>query len=358
MRTHATLAFSLAISCLVSACAHPTSDVPKPAAAAMAMEKLEQQKLFLQRYFADTERLGRVGYRVEMAAVDFCGDKRRGSIGVGLIPPVGPGAAPALVSLFPGYVPETPFVASIVPNGPAARGGLKVGDIIVSIDGVSVTANTFANLMGKHTSGNPVDILISRGGQEETLEVTPTILCGYPFVLQFDGNVNAFADGKKVHVFSGLMNFIHTDDELAAILGHELTHNFRHHMEAKEENAIAAGVLGAILDGLALALKVDTQGTFTQAGLDIGGQAYSQDFEREADYIGLYVTARAGYDIDQAANVWRRMSIEYPNSITLATSHPTNPERFVALTMAAKEIHAKQAAHQPLVPKEKEAPKS
>jgi predicted Zn-dependent protease len=87
-------------------------------------------------------------------------------------------------------------------------------------------------------------------------------------------------------------------------------------------------------------------------GGNLTAGAYSQEFEAEADYVGLYVIARAGYRIDDAANFWRRMAISSPGSVTMTGDHPATPERFVALQAAVKEIEAKTAQGQPLVPNE------
>ena len=354
----ARLTIASALIFLVSACAHPTSDVPKINPAAAAMEKLEEQKLFLRKFFDDSTRLQRVANRVARAAVDFCGTKRRGVIGIGIAPSLPGGAMPAMVGLYPSYVPEVAFVTFVDPDMSAAKAGVKVGDIITAVDSVGVTAKTFRSVMGRHTSGNPVALYITRGGREITLTASPITVCGYPFGLEQGPILNAFADGKSVHVFTGMMNFVRSDEELAVVLGHELAHNFRGHLEAQKENALGGVILGAILDGLAGAAGVNTGGTFSKAGGNIGATTFSVDFEREADYVGLYVMARAGYTIDDAPTFWRRMAVENPDSITMVTTHPATPERFLALAATIKEIKAKQAAHQPLVPNEKSAPTS
>ena len=106
--------------------------------------------------------------------------------------------------------------------------------------------------------------------------------------------------------------------------------------------------VGFIFDLLAAGLGFNTGGVFG----DIAGQAFSQSFEAEADYIGLYFMARAGYDIVDAPNFWRRMGIAHPGSIRTnhAASHPGTPERFVALNKTVSEILDKRAAGKELLP--------
>ena len=78
--------------------------------------------------------------------------------------------------------------------------------------------------------------------------------------------------------------------------------------------------------------------------------AFSVEFEREADYVGAYYAARAGYDITGSENIWRAMSLESPKSIQLARTHPTSPARFVQMRQTVAEIADKERRHLPLVP--------
>ena len=113
--------------------------------------------------------------------------------------------------------------------------------------------------------------------------------------------------------------------------------------------------LGSILDIAAqIFLKIPTQGLFGS----LGGNAYSQDFEAEADYVGLYILAQAGGNIEEAPQFWRRMATLSPGAIQSShmSTHPATPERFVALEETVKEIRAKQRAGLPLTPNLKNAP--
>ncbi|MEE8623145.1 MAG: M48 family metallopeptidase, partial [Alphaproteobacteria bacterium] len=127
----------------------------------------------------------------------------------------------------------------------------------------------------------------------------------------------------------GMVRFAEKDSELATVIGHEMAHNAMGHMDAKIGNFL----FGTLFDILA-------------------AQAHSQSFEAEADYVGLYMTVLAGYEIENAPNFWRRMGVLHPGSIraNFSATHPSAPERFVALEQSVKEIRAKQAQGLPLVP--------
>lgn len=162
--------------------------------------------------------------------------------------------------------------------------------------------------------------------------------------------VNAYADGSMVHVTPAMLRFTENDDELAFILAHELSHNILRHPQRGGADATVGLVLGAVLDVAAASQGVNTQGGFGQMGGAIGKLRYSIPFEKEADYVGLYIMANAGYNPHLAAPVWRRMSQRDSNSINFATSHPSNPDRFVVINKVADEIDDKKRRGLPLLP--------
>ena len=120
--------------------------------------------------------------------------------------------------------------------------------------------------------------------------------------------------------------------------------------------ASGSGVVGLLLD---LANPAANPAAGTTAGFmksfgNVGGGAYSQDFELEADYVGLYMAARAEYDVDAAANFMRRLAAVKPDSIDVEdATHPNTAHRFVALETAALEIQRKRNRRDPLIPNEK-----
>jgi predicted Zn-dependent protease len=102
-----------------------------------------------------------------------------------------------------------------------------------------------------------------------------------------------------------------------------------------------------------LALGVNTQGAVARAGMEAGAKAYSQEFESEADYLALYMLARAGFDINVAPDLFRRMGVQKPSGQikTYFSTHPSTPERAVAMTQTISEIEGKLSQRQALLPK-------
>ena len=95
---------------------------------------------------------------------------------------------------------------------------------------------------------------------------------------------------------------------------------------------------------------VNTGGAFSRLGTNAGAGSFTKSFEAEADYVGLYLMARAGMDYRAAPQFWRRMSTINPKAISHASTHPVTPARFVLLQKTIAEIEAKQANKEALVP--------
>ncbi len=175
--------------------------------------------------------------------------------------------------------------------------------------------------------------------------------CYYEMVLKDGGKApDAYADGRNVYFNMAMVMMTENPDQLAFVLSHEYGHNILKHVSSKQQNAMVGTLLGL---GIDLALQSRGYGggqSLAQTAGGIAANAYSIDFEKEADYIGLYIMDRAGFNISQAPNLWRRMTVNNPRTLYIRTTHPTNPERFVGMQNTINEIAAKKNAGEPLLP--------
>jgi hypothetical protein len=153
------------------------------------------------------------------------------------------------------------------------------------------------------------------------------------------------------------MRFL-SNDELRVVIAHEFAHNAMGHIKAKKKNSIFGAVLGALGDVFMASQGINTGGYYTSQGAKAGATVFSQDFEREADYVGLYALTLADLPLDPAPMFWRHMAQAEPKSIGFASTHPTTAERFVRMEQAITEIREKTASHQALLPSKKGAPES
>ncbi|AMM24851.1 M48 family metalloprotease [Variovorax sp. PAMC 28711] len=155
-----------------------------------------------------------------------------------------------------------------------------------------------------------------------------------------DSSINAFAlPGGYLGLHLGLIAVIGSRDELATVLGHELSHvTQRHIARMMDRNAKNTPLmLAAMVLGLLAAAK-SKSGDAGQAVL-MGSQAYamqsqlsfSRDMEREADRVGFGVMTQAGYDPRGAASMFEKLQyaarLNDNSSYPYLRSHPMNTER-------------------------------
>lgn len=160
-------------------------------------------------------------------------------------------------------------------------------------------------------------------------------------VVEGEQSVNAGATFGLIMVTSGMLHFARTDDELAAVLGHELGHHTQSHIS----EGLATGILTTVA-AAAAAMAIDSvaPGVGRIAGGLIQGTAQhaNQNKEFEADEVGLRYAAAAGYDPQAAVDVFERMAIEVPQTLTAEffASHPSSPERLLAARKIADSLIA------------------
>jgi predicted Zn-dependent protease len=172
------------------------------------------------------------------------------------------------------------------------------------------------------SNGSEVD-LVRRVGNDIRLAVDAyykaknktTDLKGFAweFNVVDDPTVNAFCmPGGKVIVYTGILKVTQNEDALAVVMGHEIAHALANHgNERMSQGLIAQGGLTAL--DVALSQKptqtrqvfMQAVGAATQVGVML---PFSRKHESEADEIGLYLMAMAGYNPAEAAPFWGRMN--------------------------------------------------
>jgi predicted Zn-dependent protease len=149
--------------------------------------------------------------------------------------------------------------------------------------------------------------------------------------------VNAFCmPGGRIAFFTGIITKLKlTDDEIAAVMGHEIAHALREHAREQMGKATATS-LGARLGGAALSawLGIDPRvtGTVADWGTQFAVLKFSRDDEREADLVGLDISARAGFDPRAGVALWRKMAaLNQREPLELLSTHPAGEERITQI---------------------------
>jgi len=157
-------------------------------------------------------------------------------------------------------------------------------------------------------------------------------------VVVFDSaQVNAFAlPGGKIGVYTGILNVTENQDQLAAIIGHEVGHVIEHHSNERL-SANKVSNVGLAVAAIALgASDVDNKDLWV-AGLGIGIQygvimPYSRSHESEADMVGQDLMARSGFAPQASVQLWKNMSkLSKEAPPEFMSTHPSNETRIKQL---------------------------
>lgn len=151
--------------------------------------------------------------------------------------------------------------------------------------------------------------------------------------------VNAWCmPGGKMAIYAGLINKIKpTDDELAAIIGHEMAHALREHSREQVSQQMATGIGLSVLSAVTGMPAVGDMGSeLTKVMFTLPN---SRTHETEADRIGVELAARAGYDPRAAITLWQKMGAlggERPPEFL--STHPSPSSRMSDIRIAADRV--------------------
>lgn len=152
--------------------------------------------------------------------------------------------------------------------------------------------------------------------------------------------VNAWCmPGGKIAVYSGLIEKLKvTDDELAAVIGHEISHALREHARERASEQMVVGSLISIGSALLGVGSLGQTGA-EYAYMGVIGLPNSREHEREADRIGVELAARAGYDPRAAITLWQKMGqLGGSAPPTFLSTHPSSADRSNDLTVYAQRV--------------------
>lgn len=314
---------------------------------------LEEQAEYTINLFLDRlARVNELAYPILVANHEICGDIAGDDIGLslvtkGMLPEDWRAQAESSFG-----VDDHPYVVHVASGSPAANAGIKRGDKIVQINDTVIRTGWFSRKHGINTlkrelrSNSTVELKILRGSDQLELSIQSEPMCtSRVFVVQAN-EFNAYADSRDIFLFSGLVKDLE-DIQIQAVIAHELAHNTEQHVQ----KGLGHRVAGMLLDFVLTLEGVKTAG----AGGDIASVTFSPAMEREADYISMYMLARAGLDTDELANIWLEIAAEEQEirKNNFLSTHPFEAERFSLLKTTQKEIAAKIQANEPLVPERK-----
>jgi hypothetical protein len=292
-------------------------------------------------------RVARVAYRLSVANRELCRNFLAPQLGFvvhGLeqYDPADREEAARAFALGP-----NPGVMAVVEGSPAETAGLRAGDQLLFVNGRDLgsgdldagAAPTRAlverarQILAEEMARGAAILRISRAGIARDLQVAAEPGCPALVELVPGEDVNAWADGARIVVSSGLLARCATDDDLALVIGHELAHNLLRHGR-KPSRAAEDALLLPLLPG--------------------GGPIGSSEREEEADRLAVRLSGAAAYDLGQAEAFLSGLLKAEAGDAAIAT-HPQPARRLALLRAAIADLagapHLAEAEDSAVIPK-------
>ncbi len=356
----------VALCLFVAACAHPTTDYPRigEEEEAAARDTLLGEVIDIR--LEQQARLASLAWPVMTANMSLCGKKTRHALGwmygddkdiaksIGQMRAVHVREAAGIDAL---------TVLHVVPGGPADKAGIVKGDRLVAFEDVTLPSYRAVRAAGaKLEDGEAISVTLANGeGAQRTVSITPEKICSARIRLDPTASYSAYTNGTSIWVSRGMIRDLEDDRMIQFVLAHELGHVVARHWGKTQRNVIVsggfvlipvAGVLALVTDlfvGLIGGDPVPAPGADAATAF-AASLTRSPQFEREADYLGLYLFARVNPDLEDMEAIFEALAAESPLRVWRARTHPELSERIVAIDRTRDEIAAKLAAGTPLVP--------
>jgi len=276
-------------------------------------------------------RVATVGHRLATASAALCRTRQwQTGLLIHHLSQYGRGQRKMLTSVF--GLQGVPAVLALAASGPAQRAGLRRDDEILTADGAPLprpapevensyapTERILAALEAAFEDG-AAELAVRRGGRSFTIRVPAEAGCASRFQVVPSERRAARADGHYVQLTSELVEYTQGDDELAALVAHELAHNVLRHRARLNVAGVDRGLL---------------------APFGRNGRLFRKT-ELEADRLAVHLMARAGYDPGAAVRLWTRQSADDRRRIE--GTHPDWSTRIMAMQSEIAAIDAAKAA--------------
>lgn len=216
---------------------------------------------------------------------------------------------------------ETPIaVEAVVPGSAAARAGVQAGESIVTVDGQpiggvapgkvasSAARDAAVEQIAALPADRPLTVQLIRDGRTRTVTVPASPGCRSAFEVLLGPGMSASADGRIVQI--GVRFFErYSDDEVAVVVAHELSHNILRHAARLDAAGVKRGLLA----------EVGRNGRLFRLTED------------QADVLGAYLLRNAGYDPQIAVRFWREHGGDVDGGLFRSRTHPSSSARAKAL---------------------------
>lgn len=323
------LAFA-AVLVLPTSASHAADNTVTTANQAAAPEQIAE----LRELQSVDQRVADIAWRLLSRAGDLC--PAQGAVsGISLhsLNQYTPAARDGARAAF-GFYASYPSILSIARTSPAQQAGLLPDDAVIAVNGEDLSAASAESTSARYDQvdtamralealppGTAAKISIRRQGIPLIVELVPAKACKSRVELVPGPTVNGNANGAVAQISGGLAVWTRNDDELALVIAHEIAHNILGHQAEIKRTGITTGLF---------------------AGLGRSGKRL-REMELDADRLGTWLAARAGFDYRIAPTFWERLGKQAGLAAALATTHPTPATRRQRLEAVVEEIANEQA---------------
>ena len=177
------------------------------------------------------------------------------------------------------------------------------------------------------------------------------------YLLDADNVKNAGATrGNHIFVWTGMLNYTKDENELAAIMAHEISHILARHTDPDQYETMKKALIGigSMAIGVATA-NVTGIGQIGQIATQLGSKVgeglflnpYSQGKEHEADQVGLFLMAKAKFNPQAAIDFWQRASNDssFSSGAAFFSTHPSSGDRMQRLSSMLAQANAVYLGH-------------
>jgi len=236
-------------------------------------------------------------------------------------------------------------ITSVLPGSGAMLAGIKPGDILLAAGGKPLPTGPNAerassSIIAESIQGNaPIELTVLNGSDTTIVEVLLTRACAVTIDLGNTDEINSFADGRRVMVTRGMLNFVQSDEELAYVLARDIAANI--------VSPAPRPAVSAFIDRLHT-LNLNLTPPKDEAPIT----STSSITDAAVEKLALYMLARAGVATTGVARFWERLNVAYPGDVgnSHAATHSLLSERLNVIEQTIQAIKNKQKNGLPLRP--------
>ncbi|MCY4144303.1 MAG: PDZ domain-containing protein [Gammaproteobacteria bacterium] len=327
-------------------------------------QRVQLKMQSIQDHWDRKDRIARLSYPLFVANADLCGSKVKKEIDfqwVTLKDFDEPLERIAGITL---GISRHPYVTTVTSGSAAYQAGLRQGDVLIALNGEPLREDKdslfegringerfyrwqFNRLVRQAFENDPtITVQYRRGDELFDVEFQPATRCSYSVSMVDSTEIMSFSEGNSILVSLALYDFAKSDEDFQTLLAHELAHRVSRHragISAGETAAVAADTVVNVLAGIGMLVAAvagedpDIDEPIRLFSSENAPKIFKHRHELEADYLGMYMLARAGVDTTQTAEFWKSI----PEDSLMRITHQHKDGRIENIVATQQEISKK-----------------